>query len=168
MFTAFRFTATALQSGPVKRPLSQSIALFVAFAAAILNGCKPSTLENSSAPNETKPASQEPNIVNELNPKIQAKTKEHKYTNRLSNEPSPYLEQHKHNPVDWYPWGEEAFKKAKKSEVTYVISIKTHANKWVEGSAFWDSPTLEIPSTDENKEALKLHKDGKSKQRQGI
>ena len=63
---------------------------------------------------------------------------------------------------------EEAFKRAKKSEVTYVISIKTHAYKWVEGSAFWDSPTLEIPSTDENKEALKLHKDGKSKQRQGI
>jgi 3D-(3,5/4)-trihydroxycyclohexane-1,2-dione acylhydrolase (decyclizing) len=38
----------------------------------------------------------------------------------------------------------------------------------VEGSAFWDSPTLEIPSTNENKEALKLHKDGKSKQRQGV
>ena len=63
---------------------------------------------------------------------------------------------------------EEAFKRAKKSDVTYVISIKTHAYKWVEGSAFWDSPTLEIPSSDENKEALKLHKDGKSKQRQGI
>ena len=58
--------------------------------------------------------------------------------------------------------------RAKKSDVSYVISIKTHAQKWVEGSAFWDSPTLEIPSTDENKEALKLHKDGKSKQRQGI
>jgi 3D-(3,5/4)-trihydroxycyclohexane-1,2-dione acylhydrolase (decyclizing) len=63
---------------------------------------------------------------------------------------------------------EEAFKRAKKSDVTYVISIKTHAYKWVEGSAFWDSPTLEIPSTNENKEALKLHKDGKSKQRQGV
>ena len=63
---------------------------------------------------------------------------------------------------------EEAFKRAKKSNVTYVISIKTHAYKWVEGSAFWDSPTLEIPSSDANKEALKRHKDGKSKQRQGI
>ena len=63
---------------------------------------------------------------------------------------------------------EEAFKRAKKSDTTYVISIKTHAYKWVEGSAFWDSPTLEIPSTKENKESLKLHKDGKSKQRLGI
>ena len=63
---------------------------------------------------------------------------------------------------------EEAFKRAKKSNVTYVISIKTHAYQWLEGSAFWDSPTLEIPTTEENKEALKLYKEGKSKQRQGV
>ena len=63
---------------------------------------------------------------------------------------------------------EEAFKRAKKSDVTYVISIKTHAYQWLEGSAFWDSPTLEIPTTEENKEALKLHKEGKNKQRQGV
>ena len=48
------------------------------------------------------------------------------------------------------------------------ISIKTHAYKWVEGSAFWDSPTLEIPTTKENEEALKLYKEGKGKQRQGV
>ena len=48
---------------------------------------------------------------------------------------------------------EEAFKRAKKSDVTYVISIKTDAYQWLEGSAFWDSPTLEIPTTEENKEA---------------
>ena len=41
-------------------------------------------------------------------------------------------------------------------------------NKWVEGSSFWDSPTLEIPTTKENEEALKLYKEGKNKQRQGI
>ena len=33
--------------------------------------------------------------------------------NRLINETSPYLLQHAHNPVDWYPWGEEALQKAK-------------------------------------------------------
>jgi hypothetical protein len=38
----------------------------------------------------------------------------HKYTNRLINETSPYLLQHAHNPVDWYPWGKEAFERAKK------------------------------------------------------
>ena len=34
-------------------------------------------------------------------------------TNRLAKEKSPYLRQHATNPVDWYPWGEEAFAKAK-------------------------------------------------------
>jgi len=63
---------------------------------------------------------------------------------------------------------EESFKRAKKSKVTYVISIKTHSYQWLEGSAYWESPTLEIPTTKENEEALKLHKEGKSKQRQGV
>ena len=36
---------------------------------------------------------------------------------------------------------EEAFKRAKKSKVTYVISIKTHSYQWLEGSAYWESPT---------------------------
>ena len=36
-----------------------------------------------------------------------------KFTNRLATETSPYLLQHAHNPVDWYPWGEDAFVKAK-------------------------------------------------------
>ena len=63
---------------------------------------------------------------------------------------------------------EEAFKRAKKSEVTYVISIKTHSYQWLEGSAYWESPTLEIPNTKENEEALNMHKEGKAKQRQGV
>ncbi len=63
---------------------------------------------------------------------------------------------------------EEAFKRAKNSDVTYLISIKTHSYEWLEGSAYWESPTLEMPSTKENEEALKLHKEGKSKQRQGV
>ena len=63
---------------------------------------------------------------------------------------------------------EEAFKRAKKSKATYVVSIKTHSYEWLEGSAYWESPTLEKPNTKENEEALKLHKEGKSKQRQGV
>ncbi|KEH33413.1 DUF255 family protein [Medicago truncatula] len=38
---------------------------------------------------------------------------QHKFTNRLASEQSPYLLQHAHNPVDWYPWGEEAFAEAR-------------------------------------------------------
>src|SRR5260370_17344459 len=37
-----------------------------------------------------------------------------KYTNRLFLEPSPYLRQHGHNPLNWYPWGDEAFEAATK------------------------------------------------------
>ncbi len=37
----------------------------------------------------------------------------HKFTNALINETSPYLLQHAHNPVNWYPWGEEAFGRAR-------------------------------------------------------
>src|SRR5207248_8624951 len=37
------------------------------------------------------------------------------HTNRLAHEKSPYLLQHAHNPVDWYPWGEEAFAKARRA-----------------------------------------------------
>ena len=36
------------------------------------------------------------------------------HTNRLAQEKSPYLLQHAHNPVDWYPWGTEAFEKARR------------------------------------------------------
>ena len=40
-------------------------------------------------------------------------TNNHNYTNELINESSPYLLQHAHNPVNWYPWGEKAFTKSK-------------------------------------------------------
>ena len=49
-------------------------------------------------------------------PKVSNEKKKHKFTNRLINEKSPYLLQHAHNPVDWYPWGEEAFEVAKKTQ----------------------------------------------------
>ena len=42
--------------------------------------------------------------------------------NRLSKEKSPYLLQHARNPVDWYPWGEEAFEKAKKENKPIFLS----------------------------------------------
>ncbi|KAH0855924.1 hypothetical protein HID58_084185 [Brassica napus] len=46
-----------------------------------------------------------------------------KHTNRLAAEHSPYLLQHAHNPVDWYPWGEEAFEEARKRDVPIFLSI---------------------------------------------
>ena len=63
---------------------------------------------------------------------------------------------------------EAAFKRAKNSNKTYVISIQTHGYEWLEGTAFWESPTLEIHSTKGNKEAYKDFIEGKNKQRKGV
>ena len=63
---------------------------------------------------------------------------------------------------------EVAFLRAKKSKKTYVISINTHGYEWLEGTAFWESPTLEVHSTEENKKAYEDHKIGKARQRKGV
>jgi hypothetical protein len=55
---------------------------------------------------------------------------EAKHTNRLSRETSPYLLQHAHNPVDWYPWGEEAFEKARRENKPILLSIGYSACHW--------------------------------------
>lgn len=53
-----------------------------------------------------------------------------KYTNRLINEKSPYLLQHAHNPVDWYPWGEEAFNAAKELDKPIFLSVGYATCHW--------------------------------------
>lgn len=50
--------------------------------------------------------------------------------NRLAKEASPYLRQHGHNPVDWFPWGEEAFQKAKKENKLVFLSIGYSSCHW--------------------------------------
>ena len=54
----------------------------------------------------------------------------HSYTNRLINETSPYLLQHAHNPVDWYPWNDEAFKRAREENKPVLVSIGYSACHW--------------------------------------
>ena len=54
----------------------------------------------------------------------------HKYTNALINETSPYLLQHAHNPVNWYPWNEQTLQLAKKTNKLLLISIGYSACHW--------------------------------------
>jgi uncharacterized protein YyaL (SSP411 family) len=54
----------------------------------------------------------------------------HKHTNSLINETSPYLLQHAHNPVDWMPWGEAAWSKAKTEDKLVIVSIGYSACHW--------------------------------------
>ncbi|AHV97914.1 thioredoxin domain-containing protein [Paenibacillus sabinae] len=58
------------------------------------------------------------------------KTVPPKHTNRLVNEKSPYLLQHAHNPVDWLPWGDEAFEKAKAENKPVFVSIGYSSCHW--------------------------------------
>jgi len=65
-------------------------------------------------------------------------------TNRLANETSPYLLQHQHNPVDWYPWGEEAFEAARGQDKLILLSVGYSACHWchvMERESFED-PTI--------------------------
>src|SRR6185312_17207873 len=52
------------------------------------------------------------------------------YVNRLASETSPYLRAHAHNPVDWYPWGEEALALARSSGKPILLSIGYAACHW--------------------------------------
>jgi uncharacterized protein YyaL (SSP411 family) len=70
-----------------------------------------------------------------------------KYTNRLASETSPYLRQHAHNPVDWYPWGNEAFERAHKEQKPIHLSVGYSACRWchvLERESFEDEATAKI------------------------
>src|SRR5215207_3477679 len=67
--------------------------------------------------------------------------------NRLANETSPYLLQHKDNPVDWYPWGEEALRRAREEERPILVSIGYSACHWchvMERESFEDPDTAAL------------------------
>ena len=67
--------------------------------------------------------------------------------NHLKNEHSPYLQQHADNPVDWYPWGEEAFAKAREENKAIFLSIGYSSCHWchvMEQESFEDEATAKI------------------------
>lgn len=68
-------------------------------------------------------------------------------SNKLINEKSPYLLQHAHNPVDWYPWGDEAFGKAKQEDKAIFLSIGYSTCHWchvMERESFEDEEVAEL------------------------
>src|SRR6266567_4444114 len=67
--------------------------------------------------------------------------------NHLAGEKSPYLLQHLHNPVDWYPWGAEAFEKARREEKPVFLSIGYSTCHWchvMERESFEDDAVAEL------------------------
>jgi len=76
---------------------------------------------------------------------------EKRKANRLINEKSPYLLQHAHNPVDWYPWGEEAFDKAKREDKLIFLSIGYSTCHWchvMEKESFEDEEVAALLNRD--------------------
>ena len=71
----------------------------------------------------------------------------HRYTNELIHETSPYLLQHAHNPVNWYPWGEEALRKAREENKLVIVSIGYSSCHWchvMEHESFEDSTVAQL------------------------
>ncbi|MCP4644348.1 MAG: DUF255 domain-containing protein, partial [bacterium] len=76
-----------------------------------------------------------------------APTETHRHTNHLVNETSPYLLQHAHNPVDWYPWGDEAIQRARDEDKPIFLSIGYAACHWchvMERESFEDEATAAL------------------------
>ena len=85
-----------------------------ALALAGLPGC-----QHEAGPRVPSPSSsRQPDVIT------------HPSTNRLAQEKSPYLLQHQHNPVDWFPWGEEAFAKARAENKPVFLSIGYSTCHW--------------------------------------
>jgi uncharacterized protein YyaL (SSP411 family) len=79
--------------------------------------------------------------------KLRAFEMDQSRTNRLAKEKSPYLLKHKHNPVDWYPWGKEALAKAKNDNKPIFLSIGYSTCHWctvMERESFEDPKTAAI------------------------
>jgi uncharacterized protein YyaL (SSP411 family) len=132
------------------------VALAVA-ACAGLSACEsadqtqgppPATTNQSAAtataPTATTPAATAPagELLGDAPPESAPK-----HTNRLAKEKSPYLLQHAHNPVDWYPWGEEAFAKAKKENKPIFLSVGYSTCHWcheMEREAFSDPEIAKV------------------------
>ncbi len=69
------------------------------------------------------------------------------HTNRLIHETSPYLLQHAHNPVDWYPWGAEALERARREDKPILVSIGYSACHWchvMEHESFEDEEVARV------------------------
>jgi uncharacterized protein len=99
--------------------LLRAVALLLVFAAT--SGSGERLRATASVTAQTNPAQ---------SPGTRSATPQYRYTNRLIHSKSPYLLLHAHNPVEWYPWGEEAFEKARKENKPIFLSIGYFTCHW--------------------------------------
>ena len=86
-------------------------------------------------------------LLNACSSQNRSQMNEFAHTNALINETSPYLLQHAHNPVNWYPWGEEALEKAAREGKLIIVSIGYSSCHWchvMEHESFEDSAVARL------------------------
>lgn len=118
--------------------------LFYVMAGAVMNGCS-----DSAGTDPDLAITADSALVEDAYPMPDPTidTTKYKHTNSLIDETSPYLLQHAHNPVDWYPWGDEAFEKAKAENKMVLVSIGYSACHWchvMEHESFEDEEVAEF------------------------
>ncbi len=116
----------------------QSLSRFVAPLAltVLFAACGPTSQENTEARAQEQQSDQQQDVSNQKegepddSPEESSKQTDSDETNDLANASSPYLRIHADNPVHWYPWGEEAFNKAKQEDKPIFLSIGYYTCHW--------------------------------------
>ena len=114
----------------VKKAALLIIVIFAVFLFANLANGVPSTMESSSERSIEMQDSTKKSSQATIDAVVEKNFAAGRKPNRLVKEKSPYLLQHAFNPVDWYPWGEEAFEKARKEGKPIFLSIGYSTCYW--------------------------------------
>lgn len=120
----FQIFTFSIYSVPIR-----TIILAIFMKGCVFNDMNPN---NGSVPSATQP---------------DTKASQKRKPNRLIHEKSPYLQQHAYNPVDWYPWGEEAFQKAIRENKPIFLSIGYSTCHWchvMESESFEDEEVAKL------------------------
>jgi uncharacterized protein YyaL (SSP411 family) len=108
--------------------VTERYSLFRVFGTVLFLASLAVAIDAHSQSHATANDSKQTNIASNSGPQVSAAT--YRYTNRLVHAKSPYLLLHAHNPVDWYPWGEEAFEKARRENKPIFLSIGYFTCHW--------------------------------------
>ncbi len=138
----------------IKRCIAAAIVITVGSA-----GCEQAPAESAAAPppaermpdTAPKPTTRSDSTMPASPPHTDPGAGRTEHTNRLVNETSPYLLQHAHNPVDWYPWGPEAFEAARAQDKLIFLSIGYSTCYWchvMERESFEDEQTAALMNKD--------------------
>src|ERR1041385_5171958 len=103
---------------------------FILVSTLLLLCIRPYTFASDTSKHPSSPITANDSLMNTASKFVEEKLKEGKKPNRLIHEKSPYLLQHAFNPVDWYPWGEEAFKKARDEDKPVFLSVGYSTCYW--------------------------------------